>query len=79
MNYLFGSNNLLEDGGSDVGCGADGAGGDARDDEGRREAARRQGEDATRDGEAAAHNIRARPDRPGDLAPGRKSGNAAQD
>ena len=68
MNYLFGSNNLLEDGGSDVGRGTNGAGGDARDDEGRREAARRQGEDAARDREAAAHDVRARPNRPGDLA-----------
>ena len=69
MNYLFGGDNLLEDGGPDVGGGADGAGGDARDDEGCGEAARRQGEDSARDGETASDDVRARPDRPGDLAP----------
>ena len=70
--YLFRGDDLLEDGRSNIGGGANGAGGEAGNDEGRREAARRQGEDSARDGETASDDVRARPDRPGDLAPERK-------
>ena len=72
MKYLFRGDDLLEDGRSNIGGGANGAGGEAGNDEGRREAARRQGEDSARDGETASDDVRARPDRPGDLAPERR-------